>query len=718
MAVFENELDHPPVLSGLKVSGIEFEQAIADVDLYLSFMETPDGLQAALQYSTDIFDRSRIVQMTKHYLTMLDSVVSDPRRRLSELEIMSKEERRQLLEEWNDTRVDYRKDKCIQELFEEQVERTPELVAVRYEEQELTYRQLNERSNQLAHYLRKLGVGPEVLVGICTERSLEMVVGLLGILKAGGAYVPLDPQYPKERLAFMLEDAQVKVLLTQERFCGRVKGEGKEVICLDNWTTVEAERKDNPGGVAGAKNMAYMIYTSGSTGNPKGAINTHEGIRNRLQWMQDVYRLGVEDRILQKTPYTFDVSVWEFFWPLMSGSRLVVAIPEGHKDVQYLMQLIEGEKITTVHFVPSMLRVFLEKADAERCSKLNRVICSGESLPHELVQLFFKRLPGQMCNLYGPTEASVDVTCWECVRGMEGSVVPIGKPIANISVYILDAHLNPVPAGIIGGVYLGGVGLGRGYFGNVELTAEKFIPNPFSKEPGERMYLSGDLGRYLPDGSIEYMGRVDHQVKVRGFRIELGEIEAALNGHGAVEQAVVVAQDREGEKRLVGYVTASAGTEVSIEELRDYLKRKLPEYMVPSFIVLMDTLPLTTSGKIDRHRLPEPEAITSESLNFVAPESPIEIELAAIWERVLKVERIGIHQNFFDLGGHSLMATQIITEIRSVFHVELPLRILFTGNFTIAGLAQMIMERQLERIDQTKIACFLAELEGMPGGEA
>ena len=717
MIVLENELEKLPTPSDLKVSVIEFEQPIADVDIYLSFVKTPSGLQGSLQYSTDIFDRSRIVQITRHLLTILNSVISNPRQRVSDLEILSRKERRQLLEEWNDTKADYPKDKCIHELFEEQVEQTPEAVAVVYEKEQLTYRELNERSNRLAHYLRKLGVEPEVLVGICMERSLEMIVGLLGILKAGGAYVPLDPQYPKERLAFMLEDARVKVVLTQERFRGRVGGKVKEIVCLDSWTG-GGERKDNLGVVVWAKNMAYMIYTSGSTGNPKGAINTHEGIRNRLQWMQDVYRLGVEDRVLQKTPYTFDVSVWEFFWPLMSGSRLVVAQPEGHKDVPYLIQLIERERITTVHFVPSILQVFLEEVSIGRCSELKRVICSGESLSHELVRRFFERLPGQLHNLYGPTEASVDVTYWACPRHMEGKVVPIGKPIANMVTYILDKHLNPVPVGIRGEIYLGGVGLGRGYFGRADLTGEKFVPNPFSKKPGDRLYRTGDLGRYLPDGNIEFVGRVDHQVKVRGYRIELGEIEAVLSGHAMVGQAVVVVWEEEGEKRLVGYVVAQAGAKASVEELRNYLKGKLPEYMVPAFIVMMDSLPLTPSGKIDRRRLPEPEAITNENVDFIAPETPIEKELAAIWKRVLKVERIGIHQNFFDLGGHSLMATQIITQIRDVFRIELPLRTLFTGDFTIAGLARIIVERQLQQIDQTEIAGLLTQLEGLSDDEA
>ena len=699
MIVLENELEQLPTLSGLKVSAIEFEQVLADVDIYLSFSETSGGLQGSLQYNTDIFDRSRIISITKHLLAILNSVISNPRQRVSDLEILSKEERQQLLEEWNDTRVDYPKDKCIHELFEEQAERTPENVAVVYEDKQLTYRELNERSNQLAHYLRKLGVEPEVLVGICVERSLEMIVGLLGILKAGGAYVPLDPQYPKERLAFMLEDARVKVVLTQERFRDRVGRDVKEIVCLESWMAGD-ERKTNLEKVVWAKNMAYMIYTSGSTGYPKGAINTHEGIRNRLQWMQDVYRLGVEDRVVQKTPYTFDVSVWEFFWPLMSGSRLVMAQPEGHKDVTYLIQLIERERITTVHFVPSMLQVFLEEVSPGMCSELKRVICSGESLPHELVRRFFERLPGQLHNLYGPTEASVDVTYWACPRHMEGEVVPIGKPIANMEVYILDEHLNPVPEGVMGEIYLGGVGLGRGYFGRVELTGERFIPNPFGKELGERMYRTGDLGRYLSDGNIEFIGRKDHQVKVRGYRIELGEVESVLGQHPAVQQSIVIArEDESGNKQMVGYVTLKEGRSVMINELREYLKGKLPEYMVPPFIVVLDKLPLTPNGKVDRKALPAPDRRQEEG-TFIAPQTPSEELLVEIYQAVLKVERVGIHDNFFGLGGHSLLATQLVSRVREVFKVELPLRTLFE-NPTIVGLSGFIMWAAKEKIVAT-----------------
>ncbi|HZQ47828.1 MAG TPA: amino acid adenylation domain-containing protein, partial [Verrucomicrobiae bacterium] len=636
---------------------------------------------------TDLFDGATIARMSQHLQLLLEAIVEDPCRRLSEIDMLSAEEREQMVVQWNRTEREYPGGRSMVELFEAQAEQRPLAVAVVYEDQALTYRELNERANQLAHYLRERGVGPEALVGICMERSLEMVVGLMGILKAGGAYVPLDPQYPEERLAFMLEDARVGVLLTQERFRERAEGKVEEIICLDSWTAGD-ERKDNPGGAVWAKSMAYMIYTSGSTGNPKGAINTHEGILNRLQWMQDIYRLEEGDRVLQKTPYTFDVSVWEFFWPLMSGSRLVMAQPGGHKDVPYLIRLMEREKITTVHFVPSMLQVFLEGVGTGSCSGLKRVICSGEALKKELVERFFERLPGQLHNLYGPTEASVDVTSWECPRQKEGRVVPIGKPIANMAAHILDRNLNPLPAGITGELHLGGVGLGRGYLGRVELTAEKFIPNPFGKEPGERLYRTGDLARYLPDGNIEFLGRVDHQVKIRGNRIELGEIEAALGGHPEVRENVVVVQEAEGEKRLVGYVAIKEGSERQAAELRDYLKERLPEYMVPAFIVALASLPLTANGKVDRKRLPEPDRDGAEAF-YVEPQARVEKTLALIWCKLLRLEKVGMRDNFFELGGHSILSTQLIFRVREEFGIEVPLASFFAEP-TIAELAVLL----------------------------
>ena len=458
------------------------------------------------------------------------------------------------------------------------------------------------------------------------ERSLEMVIALYGILKAGGAYVPLDPEYPPDRVAFMLKDTQVPVLLTQERLVPGLPEHGAQVICLDSdWEAIASESVDNPTSGALAENLAYVIYTSGSTGRPKGVMNTHRGILNRLLWMQDTYQLDSNDRVLQKTPFSFDVSVWEFFWPLLVGARLIVARPGGHRDSGYLV-LIAEQGITTLHFVPSMLQVFLEDKDVERCRSLNRVICSGEALPYDLQERFFARLNAELHNLYGPTEAAVDVTHWQCQREGDSRLVPIGRPVANTQLYILDPYMQPVPIGVAGELHIGGVQVARGYLNRPELTAEKFIPDPFSDHPEARLYKTGDLVRYLPDGNIEFLGRLDFQVKMRGFRIELGEIEAVLSQHPAVGEVVVLArEDVPGDKRLVAYVVPRPAPALLVTELRDYSKEKLPDYMVPAAFIQLDALPLTPSGKVDRRSLPPPEWGVKRR------------GLCAAWERVGKV---------------------------------------------------------------------------------
>ncbi|WP_229547355.1 non-ribosomal peptide synthetase [Nostoc sp. CHAB 5836] len=544
----------------------------------------------SVTFPNNNFHRDFVERMLGHFRQILETVTANPDCELSEIDILTTAERYQLLTQWNDTQADYPQDKCLHQLFEEQVERNPDAVAVRFENQQLTYQQLNQKANQLAHYLQTNGVKPETLVGICIERSLEMVVGLLGILKAGGAYLPLDPKYPKERLNYILQDTGVTVLLTQRSLTELLPEHQVIVLCLDaDWPIIAQHSQQNTtSGVAG-ENLAYVIYTSGSTGKPKGAMNTHKGISNRLLWMQDTYQLTPSDRILQKTPFSFDVSVWEFFWPLLAGATLVVAKPEGHKDSAYLIKLIQQQQITTIHFVPSMLRVFLQEPNLEDCSCLKRVICSGEALPYDLKQHFFERLNCELHNLYGPTEAAIDVTYWQCLPQIQQQIVPIGRPIANTQIYILDQYLQPVPIGITGELHIGGVGLARGYLNRPELTAEKFISYPFSdgklyqdlhtgngksNHRGHRghggirvsesscvspIYKTGDLARYLPDGNIEYLGRIDHQVKIRGFRIELGEIETVLSHHPAVEQAVVIAyEEKTGNQSLIGYIVANS----------------------------------------------------------------------------------------------------------------------------------------------------------------
>nr|MDZ8284339.1 amino acid adenylation domain-containing protein [Nostoc sp. ChiSLP01] len=678
-------------LPGLSLSVLEQQGTIAKFDLTLSMSETSAGLECEWEYNTDLFDPSTIERMTSHFENLLSAITSNPQQRVSELPLLSTAERQQLLFEWNDTQTEYSLDKCIHSLFEEQVDSTPDAVAVVFQEQ-LTYHQLNARANQLAHYLQTLGVGPEVLVGICVERSLEMVVGLLGILKAGGAYVPIDPTYPQERLSYMLHDAGVKVLLTQKNLLSSVPSHTAQMICLDtDWEAIEQHSQENLVSSVGADNLAYVIYTSGSTGQPKGVMNTHHGIRNRLLWMQEAYQLTSSDRVLQKTPFSFDVSVWEFFWPLLTGARIVVARPEGHKDSNYLINLIAQEQVTTIHFVPSMLQAFLQEDSLEDCSSLRRVFCSGEALSFELKERFFQYFECEFHNLYGPTEAAIDVTFWRCQPQLNYQLVPIGRPIANTQIYILDQQMQPVPIGVTGELYIGGDGLARGYLNRPELTQERFVLNPFSPDKSARLYKTGDLARYLCDGNIEYIGRIDHQVKIRGFRIELGEIEAVLNSHPQIQQAVVIAtEDNSGNKRLIAYVVSEEET-LSNHQLREFLQQQLPAYMVPSAFVSLDTLPLSPNGKLDRLAFRAPDGNIEREREYVAPRTPSEQIIADIFALVLGIETVGIHDNFFELGGHSLLATQLISRLRHSFEVEIPLQAVF-GAPSIAQLDQAIAQ--------------------------
>ncbi|MBN3990706.1 MAG: amino acid adenylation domain-containing protein [Nostoc sp. NMS2] len=667
-------------------------------DLEVNYWEVSSGLEGVWSYSTDLFDAATIARIAQHFQTLLQAIVANPKAPIAELPLLSQAERHQLLVEWNNTQVDYSQDKCIHELFEQQVEHTPDAIALIFENQKLTYRELNQRANKIAHSLKTLDVKPDVLVGICMERSLEMVIGILAIIKAGGAYVPLDPTYPKERLAFMLADAQVSVLLVQPHLVQELPPHQAQVVCINSDSQeFAAYSPENPTSEVTAKNLAYVIYTSGSTGKPKGAMNTHKGLCNRLLWMQDTYQLTATEKVLQKTPFSFDVSVWEFFWPLLTGASLIIAKPGGHQDSRYLVQLIAQEKITTLHFVPSMLQVFLEETGLDKCGSIKRVICSGEALSFDLQRRCFERLNAELHNLYGPTEAAIDVTFWACQPNSNEKIVPIGRPIANTQIYILDKHLQPVPIGVSGELHIGGVGLARGYWNKPELTQEKFISSPF--ETGKYLYKTGDLARYRSDGNIEYLGRIDHQVKIRGFRIELGEIEALLVSHPTVwESVVVVREDELGDKRLVAYVVPQVEESPIVPELRQFLKEKLPEYMLPSAFVLLESLPLTPNGKVDRRALPKPDIDSTLRELYVAPRTPIEEMLAQIWSQVLKVEQVGIYDNFFELGGHSLLATQLVSRIRNIFKVELPLRELFAAA-TVAELAQSIGQLQQQDLE-------------------
>ena len=635
-------------------------------------------------------------------------------------EVLSPAERHQVLYGWNATEAPFPAELCIQELFEAQVGRTPDAIAVVFEGIELSYAELNARANRLAHHLIGLGVKPDARVAIALERSPEMVVALLAVLKAGGAYVPLDPAYPIERLGFMIEDSAPHVLLTMQAVLpalGRLP-DTLPILELDApsppWAALPATNPDPASLGLTSRNLAYIIYTSGSTGTPKGVMVEHQAVVNRILWMQQAYRLQPHEAVLQKTPFSFDVSVWEFFWPLLHGARLVVARPYGHMDPAYLSDLIIRNAVTTAHFVPSMLQAFLEHPHARDCTSLTRVICSGETLQSIQAERFYNVLPQTaLYNLYGPTEATVDVTAYACSPSerLSGSSVPIGRPISNTKLYVLDQHRQPVPVGVTGELFIGGLQLARGYLNRPELTTERFLPDPFAAEAGHanaRMYKTGDLGRWLPDGSIEFLGRNDNQVKIRGFRIERGEIETRLLDYPGLREAVVVVrEDRSDDKRLAAYFTGEK--DVSAATLRAHLASALPEYMVPAAYVQLDALPLTPNGKLDRRALPAPEDDAFGKRAYEEPQGQIETAIAAIWAELLHIERIGRHDNFFKLGGHSLLAISLVERLRRQgWHAEV--RGLFTQP-TPAGLAAIVDSGRAEiEVPPNRIAADCARI--------
>ncbi|HIE5306711.1 non-ribosomal peptide synthase/polyketide synthase [Pseudomonas aeruginosa] len=631
------------------------EQTHYPLTLLVSAGET---LELHYSYSRQAFDEAAIECLAERLERLLLGMCENPGASLGELDSLAAAERYQLLEGWNATAAEYPLQRGVHRLFEEQVERTPTAPALAFGEERLDYAELNRRANRLAHALIERGVGADRLVGVAMERSIEMVVALMAILKAGGAYVPVDPEYPEERQAYMLEDSGVQLLLSQSHLKLPL-AQGVQRIDLDRGAPwFEDYSEANPDIHLDGENLAYVIYTSGSTGKPKGAGNRHSALSNRLCWMQQAYGLGVGDTVLQKTPFSFDVSVWEFFWPLMSGARLVVAAPGDHRDPAKLVALINREGVDTLHFVPSMLQAFLQDEDVVSCTSLKRIVCSGEALPADAQQQVFAKLPqAGLYNLYGPTEAAIDVTHWTCVE--EGKdAVPIGRPIANLACYILDGNLEPVPVGVLGELYLAGRGLARGYHQRPGLTAERFVASPFVA--GERMYRTGDLARYRADGVIEYAGRIDHQVKLRGLRIELGEIEARLLEHPWVREAAVLAVDG---RQLVGYVVLESEGGDWREVLAAHLAASLPEYMVPAQWLALERMPLSPNGKLDRKALPKIEA--EDGLGeYVAPASEPERQLAAIWADVLGRERVGVTDNFFALGGDSIVSIQVVSRAR------------------------------------------------------
>ncbi|MEA5557996.1 amino acid adenylation domain-containing protein [Nodularia spumigena] len=723
--VFENYL--------VDTSAIPENQELRIVDIqsleWTSFpltvlVSVGNQLSLKVKYDRSRFTDHTITQLLEHFCILLLGM-SQPVQTVGNLPLLTQQEYKSI-HEWNQTEAYYPLE-SIHQQFAAQVERTPDNIAVVFEDKQLTYKELNQRANQLAHYLQTLGVQPEIPVGIYIERSLEMVIGILGILKTGGCYVPLDPAYPVSRLTYFIDETNISVLLTQSSLLDKLPHYSGKILALDtDLQEISQTSENNPTTLVNPDNAIYIIYTSGSTGTPKGVINNHRGVSNRLYWMQQQYNLEIGEPVLQKTPFSFDVSVWEFFWTLLNGGCLVMAKPEGHQDTNYLLEIIEQQQITTLHFVPAMLGVFLEEPNlTARCRSVKRVICSGEALSIEIQNRFFRSLNAELHNLYGPTEAAIDVTYWQCqptppnlplVRGgaesggVELHTVPIGRPISNTQIYLLNEDLQPVPLGVTGEIYIGGVGVARGYWNRPDLTAERFI-NPQSTVNSQQsavitLYKTGDLGRYLPDGNLEYLGRLDTQVKIRGLRIELGEIEAVLNQHPDIQQTVVILDSKSSEnQRLVAYIVpASTSTESEsfTQELQKFLLSQLPDYMLPSIFLVLSALPLLPNGKINRQALPQPETVRHANQAYIAPRNSTETLVANILADVLRIERMGVDENFLELGGNSLLAIRVTSRLREAFQLDLPLHSVFEKP-TVAGLAEriQILQQTIQQMQTT-----------------
>jgi amino acid adenylation domain-containing protein len=675
-------------------------------------------LRLRIDYDRFRIDAEAAARMIGEIRALLEAIAVDPQRRLGALPLLTPAERHQLLIEWNSTAVGYGSKQCIHELFEAQAERSPETIAVKFENQHITYRELNRQSNQLARHLRDLGVAPDVLVAICSERSLEMVVSLLGVLKAGGAYVPIDPTYPAERVAFILNDAGARVLLVQEHLIAKLPAlEGTRIVSLNEpeWT-ISPETGNNLPRTATPANLAYLIYTSGSTGQPKGVMIPHRAIVNHLRWMQSKFPMNEGDCVLQKTEFSFDVSVWELFAPLAVGARMVVARPGGHQDPGYLVDTIIQHQVTVLQLVPLLLRMLVENHEFKNCSRLRHIFCGGETMPEDLPRRVYAVLGAELHNMYGPTEAAIDSLHYTVPRYHSGGVIPIGRPVANTQAYVLDHRGEPVPVGVPGELYLGGVQVGRGYHNRPELTAQCFIADHFRNVPGAKLYKTGDRVRFLADGNIEFLGRIDDQVKIRGFRIELGEIARTLQMHAAVRECVVVVrEDVPGDRQLVAYVIpASSSTAELREALRDFLKKRLPAYMIPSAFVLLEVFPLTPNGKVNRKRLPVPVRKSLEpDKSYVAPRTATEQSLVAIWRDVLDLDEVSVRANFFELGGDSLSLVQLLVEINSAHRVDLGVPELIQ-NPTVEAVARLLDESRPTSRSLSQVVCLRDGSGGLP----
>jgi amino acid adenylation domain-containing protein len=691
---------------GVNTAAFEIESGMERFEVSLDLIELADSIDGRLSYNTDLFEATTMARMADHFCTLLAGLATNPDRRISDVSPLAESELHKILIEFNATATDYSRDLRIHDFFEDQVERTPEATALICDRDRLTYRELNARANQLAHYLRTQGVGPEMLVGLCVERSIEMLVGILGILKAGGAYVPLDPAYPKDRLAAILEDAKAPILLTQQKSVSVLPDHATRLIRLDaDWPEIATFPTTNPIPNIDSSHLGYVLFTSGSTGRPKGVALEHRSAVIFIQWAREVFLPEEVAGTLLATSICFDLSVFEMFVPLSMGGKVIIA-----QNALALAKLPAAHEVTLINTVPSAIVELLRMATVPPAVQV--VNLAGEALPTGLAQRIYEETGvNKVYNLYGPTEDTTYSTYTLVPRGGE---VTIGRPLPNTQVYILDENYQPLPIGVPGELYLAGDGLARGYFGREDLTSERFVTNPFAKQSGARMYRTGDLARFLADGNIQYLGRIDNQVKLRGFRIELGEIEAVLAKHPLVQSAVVIVrEDIPGDKRLVAYVVPS-GTSISGALLKDLVQQRLPEYMVPSAFVQVEALPLNPNGKINRRLLPAPDWSTADSTDLVEPRDELESAVAKIWQTVLGVPNIGVRDNFFDLGGHSLMAARVLTEVEKIVGKELPLSALFRGA-TVESLARLIRESlgardpimmEIQRGDSSRLPFF------------
>ncbi|KST65999.1 non-ribosomal peptide synthetase [Mastigocoleus testarum] len=694
MFVLQNTPTSVHEVSELTLRTLEFDSGTAQLDIFLSMSESEEGLTGCLEYNTDIFDSTTITQFISNFQTLLENIVVNPQQRLSELSLLTATEQEQLLFKLNQTRADYPQDATLHQLFEQQVEQTPDSLALVSESEELTYRQLNHRINQLVHYLQKQGVTKETLVALCLERDLDMVVGILAILKAGGAYIPLDPSYPVERLNFMLADSQASLLITKEEILGKLSLSSAKTICLDvHKDEIAEESSENPINISSSDNLAYIIYTSGSTGTPKGVLGTHGGTVNGLHWLWKTYPFTQGEVCCQKTAISFVDSVWEIFAPLLQGVPTVIISNATILDSQLFIETLADRKVTRIVLVPSLLRLLLDNYShiIKKLSQLKLWITSGEALSVDLVRTFQELIPeAKLINLYGSSEVSANATYYDTsLLPNQAHSVPIGRPIDNTQIYVLNRDLQPTPVGIVGELYVGGDGLAKGYLHRPELTQERFISNPFIT--GNKIYKTGDLVRYLKDGNIEYLGRSDEQIKIRGFRVELGEIATVITQHQDVQESVVIARnDNQENQCLIAYILTE--NKDIATQLLPYLQQKLPNYMLPFAFVVLDALPLTPNGKVDKRALPN-NGIIRQNTNksFVAPRNFTELALVKIWGNLLNTSLIGVTDNFFDLGGHSFLAVRLIAQIQDRFRHNLPLSTLFE-NPTIEELAIIVSQ--------------------------